>query len=72
VDLADKVEELKAALAHIKQLQGVLPICSYCHKIRDDKEVWQKLEAYVEDHSDARFSHSYCPECLDKYYPEET
>ena len=72
VDLADKVEELEQALAHIKQLQGVLPICSYCHKIRDDKEVWQKLEAYVEDHSDARFSHSYCPECLDKYYPEET
>jgi DNA-binding response OmpR family regulator len=72
VDLADKVEELEEALAHIKQLQGVLPICSYCHKIRDDKEVWQKLEAYVEDHSDARFSHSYCPECLDKYYPEET
>jgi sigma-B regulation protein RsbU (phosphoserine phosphatase) len=72
VDLADKVEELEQALAHIKQLQGVLPICSYCHKIRDDKEVWQKLEAYVEHHSDARFSHSYCPECLDKYYPEET
>jgi DNA-binding response OmpR family regulator len=72
VDLADKVEELEEALAHIKQLQGVLPICSYCHKIRDDKEVWQKLEAYVEDHSDARFSHSYCPECLGKYYPEET
>jgi DNA-binding response OmpR family regulator len=72
VDLACRVEELKDALAHIKQLQGVLPICAYCHKIRDDKEVWQKLEAYVEDHSDARFSHSYCPECLDKYYPKET
>jgi DNA-binding response OmpR family regulator len=72
VDLADKVEALVKALAHIKQLQGVLPICAYCHKIRDDKEVWQKLEAYVEDHSDARFSHSYCPECLDKHYPEET
>jgi DNA-binding response OmpR family regulator len=72
VDLADKVEALMEALAHIKQLQGVLPICAYCHKIRDDKEVWQKLEAYVEDHSDARFSHSYCPECLDKHYPEET
>jgi DNA-binding response OmpR family regulator len=72
VDLADKVERLEEALAHIKQLQGVLPICAYCHKIRDDKEVWQKLEAYVENHSDARFSHSFCPECLDKYYPEET
>ena len=71
-DLADKVTALEEALAHIKQLQGVLPICAYCHKIRDDKEVWRKLEAYVEEHTDARFSHSYCPDCLEKYYPEES
>jgi CheY-like chemotaxis protein len=57
------VTELQAAVAHVKQLQGILPICSYCHKIRDDQNYWQRLEAYVAHHSEARFSHGICPDC---------
>ena len=68
--LARRVEELEEAMTHVKTLQGILPICMHCHKIRNDGEAWQKLEEYVEDHSEAAFSHSLCPECLEKYYPE--
>lgn len=55
--------ELQAALAKVKQLEGIIPICSYCKKIRDDKESWQQLESYISDHSEALFSHGICPEC---------
>ena len=68
--LARRVEELEEAMTHVKTLQGILPICMHCHKIRNDMEAWQKLEEYVEEHSEAAFSHSLCPECLEKYYPE--
>jgi DNA-binding response OmpR family regulator len=68
--LAHRVGELEEALTHVKTLQGILPICMHCHRIRNDTEAWQKLEEYVEDHSEAAFSHSLCPECLEKYYPE--
>ena len=68
--LAERVEELQAALSHIKTLQGILPICMHCHKIRDDQDAWQKLEQYVTQHSDAKLSHSICPECMEKYYPD--
>ena len=66
--LAARVEELQEALSHIKTLQGILPICMYCHKIRDDKEAWGRIESYIEKHSEVRFSHSLCPECLEKHY----
>jgi DNA-binding NtrC family response regulator len=56
--------ELKAALAKVKQLEGIIPICSYCKKIRDDKESWQQLESYITNHSEAFFSHGICPECF--------
>ncbi len=68
--LAKKVRELADALEHIKTLQGILPICMHCHKIRNDDQAWERLEAYIQDHSEARFSHSICPECLKKYYPD--
>lgn len=68
--LSDKVRELEAAAAHIKTLQGVIPICMHCHKIRTDETAWEKLESYIESHSHAQFSHGLCPQCLDKYYPE--
>lgn len=55
--------ELQAALAKVKQLEGIIPICSYCKKIRDDKESWQQMESYISDHSEALFSHGICPEC---------
>jgi sigma-B regulation protein RsbU (phosphoserine phosphatase) len=61
--LATRVLELQAALADVKQLSGFLPICSYCKKIRDDGDYWHQVEAYVAQHSAAKFSHSICPEC---------
>ncbi len=68
--LQTRVTELQDALTHIKTLQGVLPICSHCHKIRNDEEIWQRLELYIQEHSLAKLSHSLCPECLEKYYPD--
>jgi DNA-binding response OmpR family regulator len=64
--LADRVCELDDALHRVKQLQGLLPICSYCKKIRDDHNYWQQVESYISAHTDARFSHSICPECYEK------
>jgi len=65
-----KTHELNAAADEILTLQGILPICMYCHKIRDDQQSWQQLERYIQEHSDAMFSHGVCPECLEKYYPD--
>lgn len=68
--LANQIRELQTALAHINTLQGILPICMHCHKIRDDQQSWQRIEEYIQEHSDAKFSHGLCPECLEKYYPK--
>jgi phosphoserine phosphatase RsbU/P len=65
--LADRVRRLEEALSNVKQLQGLLPICSYCKRIRDDKNYWQQVETYVSVHSGVQFSHSYCPDCFDQY-----
>lgn len=62
--------DLKKALAEVKKLSGLLPICASCKKIRDDKGYWQQIEAYIRDHSEAEFSHGICPECMKKLYPE--
>lgn len=64
------ITELKQALTEIKTLRGFLPICAHCKKIRDDDGYWQQLEKYIQDHSDARFSHGICPDCIAKHYPE--
>ena len=61
--LAARVRELEAALAQVKQLQGLLPICSYCKKVRDDKNYWQRVEGYFAEHTEVRFSHGICPDC---------
>ena len=61
--LMTRVRELEAALTQVKQLQGLLPICSYCKKIRDDKNYWQKVEEYVQVHTEVKFSHGICPDC---------
>ncbi len=61
--LAARVRELEDALGQVRQLQGLLPICSYCKKIRDDNNYWQQVENYVSEHSAARFSHGICPDC---------
>jgi Membrane-associated sensor domain len=62
--------ELQGALAEIKTLSGLLPICSHCKKIRDDKGYWNQIEAYIGSHSEAEFTHGICPECQKKYYAE--
>jgi PAS domain S-box-containing protein len=64
------IRELQDALANIKTLHGLLPICSYCKKIRDDKGYWNRIESYIQDHSGAEFTHGMCPECLKKHYPD--
>lgn len=61
------VEHLKT---EIKTLRGIIPICCSCKNIRDDKGYWQQVEAYIRDRSEAEFSHSICPECFEKLYPE--
>lgn len=62
--LARRVADLEAALANVKQLRGLLPMCSYCKKIRVDNSYWQQLETYLAAHSDAQFSHGVCPDCF--------
>ena len=64
-NVADRVVELERALSRVKQLQGLLPICSYCKNVRDDQNYWQQVDAYIAAHSEARFSHSICPECIE-------
>ena len=63
-------KELEEALENVKTLQGMLPICSICKNIRDDEGYWSKVEEYIQKHSDAEFTHSLCPDCVKKHYPE--
>jgi CheY-like chemotaxis protein len=65
--LADRVRRLEEALANVRTLQGLLPICSYCKAIRNDKNYWEKVETYFSDHSGVQFSHSYCPACYVRF-----
>ena len=64
------ISELKQALADIKTLEGFIPVCASCKKIRDDKGYWQQIELYIQEHSTAVFSHSICPECREKLYDQ--
>ncbi len=61
--------ELQAALANVKRLSGLLPICASCKNIRDDKGYWHQVEVYIHTHTEADFSHSICPDCIRKLYP---
>lgn len=63
------IGELRAALAQVKTLSGLLPMCASCKKVRDDAGYWNQIEAYIESHSEAEFSHGICPDCLTKLYP---
>jgi PAS domain S-box-containing protein len=63
-DREELIHSLQYALSEIKVLKGIIPICSYCHSIRNDEGAWSRLEAYISEHSDAQFSHGVCPECL--------
>ena len=70
-ELAARVKELELALANVKLLQGLLPICCYCKKIRNDQNYWQQVDSYVADHSEAQFTHGICPDCRDKIVKPE-
>ena len=68
--VCERTRDLQEALSKVKTLSGLLPICTHCKKIRDDQGYWNQIEAYIEKHSDAAFSHSICRECAKKYYPD--
>jgi ligand-binding sensor domain-containing protein len=67
-ELARRVDE---SLTQIKMLRGLLPICAWCHRVRDDEGYWTQMEAYVREHTEAEFSHGLCPDCLRNHFPEE-
>ncbi len=69
-ELLEEKRKLEIALSHAKKLSGLLPICTHCKKIRDDKGYWNQIESYLEKHSDASLSYSICRECAKKYYPD--
>jgi DNA-binding response OmpR family regulator len=68
--LAAHVRELEEALGNVRRLSGLLPICSYCKAIRDDSDYWHRVEEYMTEHSEVKFSHGICPKCLDHAYKE--
>lgn len=68
--LSLKFRELQEPIAQTRILQGLLPICSFCKRIRDDRGSWQQMEDYIRGHSEAAFSHGVCPGCLKRHYPE--
>ena len=68
--LRPEKKKLESALAEVKTLSGLLPICMHCKNIRDDKGYWTQIESYIHEHSEAKFSHGICQECAKKYYPD--
>ena len=64
------LKDLERAFEQVKTLSGILPMCSHCKKIRDDAGYWQLVENYLEQHSEAQFSHSLCPDCVKHLYPD--
>lgn len=69
-ELELKNYELEVALGQVRALHGILPICSFCKQIRNDHGAWQRLEEYIQNHSEAEFSHGVCPKCAKEQYPE--
>ena len=65
-------ENLEQLLAEVKTLGGMLPICSHCKKIRDDKGYWNQIEAYLNEHTDAEFTHGICPDCAKEVFPRSS
>ena len=69
--LAARVSDLEAALAEVKRLSGLLPICAYCKRIREGDDYWQQVEAYIANHTEAQFSHGVCPDCFERHVKPE-
>jgi phosphoserine phosphatase RsbU/P len=70
-ELYKRAQELQEALSQIRMLQKILPICSYCKKIRDEKDSWHSVENYITSHTNSQFSHGVCPECFSRYLEPE-
>ena len=68
--LSIATETAEELLARVKLLEGIIPICMHCKKIRNEHETWEQIEKYISQHSDAMFSHGICPECVEKHYPD--
>ena len=66
----ERTQDLQESLEQVNALSGLLPICSFCKKIRDDKGYWNQIESYIHNHSEAQFSHGVCHECAEKHYPD--
>ena len=71
IALAERVMELEKALSQVKSLHGLLPICSYCKRIRNDRNYWQRVESYIAEHSEAEFTHGVCPQCYESIVKPE-
>lgn len=69
--LAEQIEKLQVEIKHVQELQGMIPICMHCKRIRSEEQIWERVETYIEERSDAKFSHALCQDCLDKHYPED-
>jgi hypothetical protein len=69
-DREELIKSLEASLSEIKTLRGILPLCSFCKKIRDDKGYWEQVDIYINKHSEADISHGICPDCLKEHYPD--
>ncbi len=70
IELDQTNQKLEKSLKEVKKLSGLLPICSYCKKIRDDKGYWNQIKKYIHEHSEAKFSHGICRECAKKHFPD--
>jgi sigma-B regulation protein RsbU (phosphoserine phosphatase) len=70
-NLAERIRDLETAMSRVHQLHGLLPICSYCKKIRDDQNYWQQVESYISSHSGVQFSHGICPTCFETLMKKE-
>ncbi|MEW6432982.1 MAG: response regulator [Myxococcota bacterium] len=70
--LASRLRELEATIEHVHELQGMLPICIHCKRIRNQEQIWEKVESYFEKRAGAKFSHALCSECLEAHYPDDT
>lgn len=71
MQLQQRAAELEAALSQVKRLEGIIPVCMYCKKIRDDEQLWHNMELYIMEHSQAEFSHGICPTCFVKHFGDK-
>ncbi len=69
-ELNEKVKELKQALAEVRTLKGIVPICANCKNVRDDQGYWNRVESYLNEHTEADFTHAVCPDCMKRLYPQ--